>query len=82
MSGLCVHYSVLKLFDKMFGKISAQPHTLFYYAYSLCSKETIGITIVRLWDYSALFLLVFVFLAKSMWGLPKSSNFRKKIWKI
>ena len=31
------------------------------YAYGLCSKETIGITIVRRWDYFALFLLVFKF---------------------
>ena len=29
--------------------------------YSLCSNETIGITIVRRWDYFALFLLVFIF---------------------
>ena len=45
---------------KYLGKISAQPHTI-NYAYSLCPKETIGITMVRRWDYFALFLLVFIF---------------------
>ena len=31
------------------------------YAYSLCSKGTIGITMVCRWDYFALFLSVFIF---------------------
>ena len=52
------------------------------YAYSFCSKETIGITMVRRWDCFALFLLVLYFLSKSIWALPKSSNFREKIRKI
>ena len=40
-----------------------------------------GITIVRRWDYFALFLLVLYFLSKSIWALPKSSNFRVKYGK-